>query len=169
MIATAHVIIGGAVGTAVGLVTQNPFAAVAAGVASHFLCDLTPHLDHPPAPKDSHGDMIWTPSVWVFAVADSLLSFILVLTVWIVFDGFPTLNPFVLGAMGGYLPDFIDNVPFWNKYTRPLPLFKQFHAFHEGIHQVWNQRYPMERYAWLGVITQVIFITVSILFLNNYL
>jgi hypothetical protein len=169
MIATAHVIIGGAVGTAVGLVTQNPVTMVAAGVVSHFLCDLTPHLDHPPALKDKKGDIIWNRAVWIFAFTDSILSLIIVLIVWNKFGEFPASSPFVLGAIGGYLPDFIDNVPFWNKYTRPLPGFKQFHSFHEQIHKVWTTRYPMEQYAWLGITTQVVAVLVAILFLNKYI
>lgn len=169
MIATAHVIIGGAVGTAVGLATQNPIAAVAAGVVSHFLCDLIPHLDHPPALKDKNGDLIWNKSLWIFAFSDSILSAIIVLIVWNMFGEYPALSPFVLGAIGGYLPDFVDNVPFWNKYTRPLPGLKQFHSFHERIHKVWTVRFPMEKYAWLGITTQVFFVSIAILFLSQYL
>jgi hypothetical protein len=169
MIASAHLIIGGAVGTAVGLVTQDPVAAVAAGVISHFLCDLTPHLDHPPASFDKHGDIIWTPSIYIFAFADSLLGAAVVLAIWIIFIGFPAPSPFLFGAIGGYLPDFIDNVPFWNKFTRPLPGLKQFHSFHERIHKVWTTRYPMEQYAWLGIATQIIFVSFSILFLSQYI
>lgn len=170
MIATAHVIIGGATGTAVGLLTQNPVAAIAAGIVSHFVCDLIPHLDHPPTIlKDRNGDIIWTPMVWIFAITDSIVAGLVVLGIWHIFVGFPELSPFVFGAIGGYLPDLIDNVPFWNQYTRPLPGLKQFHIFHDAIHAAWQDRFPMEKYAWLGIASQVIFVSLATVFLVTYL
>lgn len=161
MIATAHVIIGGAVGVA----TQNPVAGLLAGVASHFVCDTIPHLDHPPAPRNENDELIWTPNVWAFAIIDSAVAGILTLYLWINYFGYPELTPYVVGAFGGYLPDLIDNVPFWNKYLRPLPGFKQFHAFHEWLHDQWETKFPMPKWLWLGIGSQVVAVSLALLYL----
>ena len=165
MISISHVIVGAAVGTAVGVATGSPVVALAAGFASHLVCDLIPHLDHPPAPKDANDNLIWTPNVYVFAIFDSVIAWLLMAFLWYRYFGYPAFSPFIVGAIGAYLPDFIDNVPFWNKFTRPLPVFKQFHDFHEKIHRVWTKRYPMPRSWVLGVTTQIIAIGVSVLYL----
>ncbi len=161
MIATAHVIIGGAVGVA----TQNPVAGLAAGIVSHLVCDTIPHLDHPPAPFDKNGDIVWTPAVWAFAFIDSGTAAILTLYFWVKFFDFPNVTPFVAGVVGGYLPDFIDNVPFWKGFIRSLPGFKQFHAFHDAIHALWRTRFPMPQWAWFGVLTQVAAVSICVLYL----
>lgn len=153
MIATSHVIIGGAVGVAVGTVTHNPLAALSAGFISHLICDAIPHFDHPDAPR-VNGELVWTKAVWLFAFADSLLAFFLTLFIWIYLYNFPQLSPYAWGAFGGYLPDLIDNVPFWKHYLRPLPVFRQFHWFHDSIHK-WENFLPMPRFWLLGIVTQL--------------
>lgn len=161
MIATAHVIIGGAVGIATG----NPAAAFVAGLVSHFVMDAIPHLDHPPAPYDKEGNVIWTPAVWAFAFIDSGVAAVLTLYLWVSFFDFPTITPFVVGAFGGYLPDLIDNVPFWKNLIRPLPGFKQFHIFHDKIHQFWQDYFPMPKWAGLGIVTQLVIGGISLVYL----
>lgn len=163
MIATSHVIIGGAVGVAVGSVTHNPIAALAAGFVSHLICDAIPHYDHPDAPKID-GELVWTPAVWVFALVDSITAFLLTLFIWIYFYNFPSLSPYAVGALGGYLPDLIDNVPFWKRHIRRLTGFKQFHWFHDRIHD-WERILPMPKYAWLGALTQLAIIIPCLIYI----
>ncbi len=169
MVATAHVLVGGAVGTAVGYATGSPVLALGAGIVTHFICDAIPHVDHPPAPYKGT-DLIWTPSIWAFALIDSTLAALIILFFWLRFP--PPHEPyFVFGAIGGYLPDFIDNVPFWKNYIHKLPGFKQFHAFHEATHSFWRKKFPMPREAvwpkWclLGIVTQLIAISLSLVYL----
>jgi hypothetical protein len=164
MIATSHMIIGGAVGLAVGSITQNPLVALAAGFVSHLICDTIPHFDHPPAPKVD-GELVWTPAVWLFAFADSFIALSVTLFLWYRFFDFPLASAFVMGAIGGYLPDFIDNVPFWKNSIRTLPGFKQFHNLHEWVHSLWTGRYPMPRFWLLGTLTQLIFVGFSLWYL----
>jgi hypothetical protein len=162
MIATSHVIIGGTAGLIIGSITQNPVAALAVGIVSHFVCDIIPHIDHPDAPKIGD-DIVFTKKVVIFALIDSLIAFFLTLYLWIEFFNFPSLaSPYIWGALGGYLPDFTDNVPVWRFQIRTYPGFKQFHEFHSWVHKLWNVKIPMPQNWLLGSITQVIFVGASI-------
>jgi hypothetical protein len=163
MIATSHVIIGGTAALIVGTVTQNPVAAFAVGIVSHLICDTIPHIDHPDAPKIGK-DIVFTKKVIIFALADSLLAFFLTLYMWTTYFNFPDLTqPYIWGALGGYLPDFIDNVPLWRFRIRTLPGFKQFHKLHESVHDLWRDTYfPMPEYWLLGSVTQVIAVGASV-------
>ncbi|HYE21992.1 MAG TPA: hypothetical protein VD998_00195 [Verrucomicrobiae bacterium] len=165
MIATSHVIIGGTIGLAVGTATQNPILAFAAGVVSHVLCDLIPHIDHPPEEKDSDGDLKFTKKVYIFAITDSVIAFLITLFLWIQFFNFPAITSYPLGALGGYLPDFIDNIPWWRKQIREYWILKQFHKFHQDIHNVWLKRFPMPENWLLGSITQIITVGLCIIYL----
>src|SRR4051812_21890688 len=97
MIATSHVIIGGAVGIAIGSVTKNPAAALPAGVISHLVCDLIPHLDTPLNPKykdKNMEDIIWTKGLYIFAIADSIVAFITILFLWNKYFQLSIYSPF---------------------------------------------------------------------------
>ncbi len=154
MIATSHLIIGGSVGALVGTVTGNPAAALAAGFVSHLICDALPHWDHPDAPKIGT-ELVWTKAVWIFAILDSSFGGILTLLIWAMQYNFDITSPFVWGAAGGYLPDFIDNMPFWKLQLRKLKMFQLFHDLHLWIHHIWQWRFPMPKYRILGTITQL--------------
>jgi hypothetical protein len=157
MIATSHVIISGAAAVAVGAITQNPAAALAVGAVSHLLCDRLPHLDYPPNSKfDAHGEIIWDKGLYVFAITDSLVAMILVLFIWYFKFDFRFFSVFAWGALGGYLPDLIDNFPVWKDQLHTMPGFKQFHAFHLWIHNLWRFKYSMPKYWVLGTATQLI-------------
>lgn len=157
MITLAHVLVGGATAVAVAQVTPNPIVITVVAAASHFVMDAIPHLDVPPAaPRTQEGNIVYTPAIWTQVFLDVLISGILVFALWLYGYGFPDLSPFILGAFGGFLPDLIDNVPFWNKPLRKLPGFKQFHAFHEQIHHFWEKSYPMHKYYVLGILTQLV-------------
>jgi hypothetical protein len=174
MTVTAHVLIGGAIGMAVGAATSNPttglIASIVAGIASHFVMDTIPHIDHPPAPRVNN-NLVWTPSVWVWGVTDSLLALLVTFGFWTSFFGFPTLTPFLLGAIGGALPDVIDNIPFWNTWLRRQPGFRQFHGLHDATHHVWHRFFkPTEDLTWpswwvIGTVTQVVAVGLSLWYL----
>jgi hypothetical protein len=168
MIATSHVIIGGAVGVAVGAVTKNPTAALAAGIVSHLICDAIPHLDSPFPMEYQNGEYdnpIWNKKLLFSASVDSLLAFAVILFLWVKYFGFNFWAPFAWGALGGYLPDLLDNFPLWSRQIRLLPGFKQFHAFHLAVHNLWRFRFPMPNYWLFGTITQIVFIVPSLWFI----
>jgi hypothetical protein len=164
MIATSHVIIGGAVGTAVGVATGSLTAALVAGVVSHLVCDLIPHIDHPPAPFID-GELQWTKGVYIFAITDSAIAGLVTLFFWFSFFSFPLITPFIMGAIGGYLPDFVDNVPFWNTKTRQLPGLREFHELHDDIHAIWKPYFPMPKNWLIGISTQITLAGASLLYL----
>jgi hypothetical protein len=164
MIATSHVLIGAAAGTAVGIVSQNPVLALAAGFVSHLLADSLPHWDHPDAPK-INGDLVFTKKVYIFAITDSLVAFFLILFLWWNQGELQFFHPLAWGALGGYLPDFMDNVPLWRFQIRTLPGFRHFHKLHEWIHLNWMGRYPMPEHWVLGTITQIITVLPALWFI----
>jgi hypothetical protein len=165
MITIAHVLVGGAV----GLATGNPVAALVAGTASHFVLDMVPHLDvHPEAPRDEEDNIIFTPALYIQAFADVLIAAVIVCVFWVTYFDFPAITPFVIGAFGGFLPDLIDNVPFWKYQFRRLPGGMALHNFHEWTHDIWHARFPMTKYWWLGTLTQVITVGLCWSFLTNF-
>jgi hypothetical protein len=156
MIATSHVIIGGAAGIAVGAITQNPFAALLAGIVSHLLCDSLPHIDYPPNSKFINDEIVWDKPLYIFAITDSLIAFFSILFLWIFKFDFNFFSVFAWGALGGYLPDFIDNFPLWRDRIHITPLLAQFHKFHLWIHHNWEGRFPPWKHWKLGIATQVV-------------
>jgi hypothetical protein len=122
-------------------------------------------LDHPEAPRLPNGDIVWTKAVWIFALTDSTLGGLITLGIWGGHFNFDLLSPFIWGAAGGYLPDFVDNVPFWKNQIRQTKLFAKFHAFHMWIHYLWLHRYPMPKYYVLGTITQLALVLPSLWYL----
>src|SRR5258708_39256458 len=85
MIATSHVIIGGAGGIAAGTITKNPAIALAVGIVSHFLCDMIPHLDAALKIEYENREYdrpVWTKKFISFAVSESLFLFLLGLLFW---------------------------------------------------------------------------------------
>ncbi len=164
MIATSHVIIGGTI----GVLTHNPALGFAAGMVSHFVFDTIPHLDSPfPIHYiDGRYDQpLWDKKLMSFAIIDSLLAAILTLVIWYTKFNFEFFSPFAWGALGAYLPDFIDNFPLWSNKIRMLPLFKQFHKVHILTHNLWRFRFPMPRHWLLGTVSQLLFIIPCLWFL----
>lgn len=162
MISVSHMTIGGALGVAAAAIIgpgAHPAtlaaSALAVGIVSHFVCDSIPHWDHPVAPIVD-GELVWTKQVYIFAYADSIIAGLLTLSLWGFIFHFNPLSPFIWGAAGGYLPDFLDNVPYWKKYVRKLKFFTKFHQFHEWVHSNWEKYYPMPKYWKLGLATQLL-------------
>lgn len=119
MVITAHAIIGGAIGAAVG----DPAAAFFAGVASHYIADYIPHTDW--GSFRASGDDVntdpenFTAGQYVGIAADILGG---TLVVWYLVHTLPLqlLINILCGVAGGISIDVIDNVPFWNKLLRKV-------------------------------------------------
>lgn len=165
MIATSHVIIGSAAGVAVGTITKNPAAGLAAGIISHFLCDSLPHLDFPPSSKFVKGEIVWDRSLYTFAIIDSLIAMAFALTAWITKDSLSFTSMLAWGAFGGYLPDLVDNFPAWRGWMHKTSGFKQFHAFHHWIHNNWREHFPMPEFWKLGIATQIVTVLPALYYL----
>ncbi len=163
MIATSHVIIGGAAALAVGSLTHNPLAGLAAGVVSHLICDALPHLDGPIRPDlvspEEFEKNIWKNKGFLyFAILDSLIAFFSTLGIWYLKFKLSLISMFAWGAFGGYLVDLVDNFPLWRNQIHKVPFFKQFHEFHKWIHNNWRQYFPEQKYWLLGIITQLVLV-----------
>ena len=159
MIATSHVIIGGAAAVAVGTITQNPAAALAVGIVSHLICDAIPHLDSPINPGIDNAEwdrIIWSKGFYAFAITDSLIAFFCTFAIWYIKFDLHFWTPYAWGALGAYLPDLVDNVPLWRSQIHAIPVFKQFYAFHIWIHENWRKYFPEKKYWPLGIATQLI-------------
>lgn len=162
MITTAHLIVGAAVGVAMG----NPYASFVAGVASHFVLDSIPHYDvSPDALRNNADSIIFTPKLWAQVWIDGIFGLALFSYWWGLHDGYSLVSPIAWGAFGGFLPDLIDNVPFWNKNFRSTRFGRSFHRWHEFTHTIWQSRFPMRRFGTLGILTQMVAIGISIWYL----
>jgi hypothetical protein len=145
----------------VGVLTQDPVLAFAAGITSHLICDCIPHVDSPFDIKyvnDQIDNPVWTKQFMIAALVDSIIAFILTLIVWQQLFNLDFYSPYAWGALGAYLPDLIDVAPFWAKYFQRLPGFAQFHRLHLATHKLWIHRFPMPKYKILGTVSQIVFI-----------
>ncbi|MFA5927610.1 MAG: hypothetical protein WCT32_03510 [Patescibacteria group bacterium] len=146
MLLTPHTIFAGTVGE----ISGNPLVALTLGILSHFLLDALPHYDTTDGGK-------FTPRQIGVIVIDFICLVTIMLIVWM------GLNPgtaFWFGALGGTIPDLLDNVPFWNKKFRSTIIGKAFHAFHDRIQKD-------EVGVWIGLLSQLIIICLSIIILMS--
>jgi len=150
MIATTHIIAGSAIGSQV----DAPWLAFVLGFASHHLLDAVPHLDY-----GDIGNKKGVPfTTWLYIGMDLTVGALLLAY----FIHTPHHQPgLVWGALGGLLPDIIDNSPLWLRYTRRWPLLKQHWQFHEFV-----QRYELKpNLKWLNIILQATVIILGLAFI----
>lgn len=163
MLITPHLLAGAALG---GLM-NNPVVAFGLGLASHFVLDAIPHFEQGTyraglAPNLKPEEVQIKTIDYVLAGLDFIIGIFILY--FFLKNNFFTHQNIIFGAAGAFLPDLIDNVPFWNKVLRPLPFFKQLHRFHNGIH--FNLKV---KYWYWGVLTQVLVIGGSLWVLLNSL
>jgi len=120
MIISVHFLAAGVAGEAIG----NPLFAFLLGIILHFILDAIPHFDN--LLKGGK----WNYKQVVFTTLDVLA------TAWILFfylkPDFNVSSPLFWGALGGVLPDLLDNIPFLT--IRNTKFGKPFHRFHNLIH-----------------------------------
>ena len=132
MIGTGHLLVGGAIGAAAATQLPPPVAvpvALGCGILSHHLLDLIPHTDAAtfwPGPRQR---LPW--SVSLLVAFEILLG--LSLTGFFCFSLHTTLA-FVAGALGGILPDLLDEVPLWQERFRGTALGSVWHRWHTRLH-----------------------------------
>ena len=153
MTLTAHI----AVGSAVGYATGNPILGFFAGFLSHHIIDSIAHSDAGSLSSDIEN--IFKDKTGLFLVLfDILIAGLMFFVLLIRTDFSYTL---FWGAVGGATPDIIDNSPFWSPTLRKIFPTKYFHKFHDTIH--WTIK--NKKYLWVGFLTQVILIGISIAYL----
>lgn len=150
MLLSQHAIIG----AAIGLQTGNPWMGFAGGLVLHNLMDRLPHVDvnilHiENGTENTEYELGWK-DYFVVAI-DSLILFAVLFYIWNVTR---QTNLIFLSALGGVLPDFIDNVPFWNKYFRKTGFGRLYHNFHESFH--WRWQSPKKWHFALAICLQIV-------------
>jgi hypothetical protein len=148
MIGTGHLLIGGAVGVGASLLLPAPLAvpvALGAGVLSHHLLDFIPHTDGATFCPDAQRPV---PGLIAgFVTIEILIG--LALT-GVLYFSYHTKLAFVAGALGGILPDLLDEVPLWQHRFRRTPVGRLWHRWHLRLHC------PSMADAWLaGVVVDV--------------
>jgi hypothetical protein len=132
MIGTGHLLIGGAIGVGTALVLPTPVAvpvALGLGVFSHHLLDLVPHTDAAtfwPDPRKPIPRFLAA-----LVVFETLIG--LTLTVALFFS-LHTKLVFLMGALGGMLPDLLDEVPLWQERFRRTSFGALWHHWHLRLH-----------------------------------
>ncbi len=152
MLITPHI----AVGSAVGIATGNPLLALLAGIISHFLCDAIPHVDG--GSDDVTIDNLFENKRVLATLYFDIFIAILTLLVILLQTNYSIAA--MWGALGGILPDIVDNSPFWSVWLRQKPVFKQIHWFHEHFH--FTIKKPKLRY--LGFLTQFVLIGTALVY-----
>lgn len=141
MLIAAHSVSAGVVGE----VIADPILALLFGFILHFILDAIPHYD------TTDGGKFTKRQLFLLAL-DGIVG--LTILIFLFINSSAKL-PFVMGILGGLLPDLLDNVPFWDKQFRRTIFGKRFHQFHEKIQSVKLAPLP-------GILIQYFISTVSI-------
>lgn len=156
MLATPHILAGAAVG-AVAAPLGLPAVFVLAFIA-HIVLDITPHsdvnlLEEKVNDKYSIVDF--------FSIAFEIVMAILIVLYFA--TRISTPYAILIGALGGFVIDAIDNMPFWQKTVRKWPVLKQLHIMHDTLHTSLADKGKI-----LGVVFQFIVIIVSVIILSTH-
>jgi hypothetical protein len=131
MILTGHLLIGGAIGVVATSQFPSPWAvplSFGLGVFSHHLLDLLPHTDAAtfwPDPRKVPGFAVLLVTLEVLAGLG---------TTGTLFVAQHTTCAFVAGALGGILPDLLDEMPLWQERFRTSRLGSAWHHWHCRLH-----------------------------------
>lgn len=160
MLTVPHVVAGAAIGSLVGdLPGQNVFA-FAVGWGTHYVLDAVPHWEEWFG-KEIHGypsdaavknipKSIALSGVLDFVAAAILLVLLLRTSSSEQFYQ----SPIFWGALGGFFPDFLDNIPILKEVTVNIPGVQAERNFHNTVHISEAARRKVPRYT--GLITQLI-------------
>ncbi len=163
MLVTPHILAGAALGSLMPGSAVGKVAAFFVGWGSHYLLDMVPHWErlfgphyNDKLPKDHDK---WPRHILVQGAMDVFIGLLLLRffaftmytgEAWVVF----------WGGVGGALPDFLDNTPFWSRITRRIPFWRATERFHRFIHisVVEQRRFPK----FTGIITQLVTCSIAV-------
>jgi len=167
MLTVSHVLAGAAIGAAVPDGPLDNGFAFGLGVASHYLLDTVPHWENWFG-KEIHGLPSGTPLTKMppISIASGAFDLVAALTLFLfVFiyrqEPLPVWESAVFwGAVGAFLPDLLDNVPFISQLVRRLKFMDWERRFHDWIHipDEAKRRVPYLT----GLITQLIVVSLSL-------
>lgn len=139
MLIASHMLVAGYVGERIG----DPVLAFFVGIIIHFLLDLVPHYD-------TTDDGKFTFRQISLLVIDGIIGLVIVYQVLL---GNNFNASYIAGAIGGLVPDILDNSPFWKKAFRRTIFGKKLHLLHKLVHG----KQPI---IYLGLSIQIIIIIV---------
>jgi len=122
MLIGTHIIVG----SVAGLALDNPLGALFLGLISHLLLDTIPHFD-------TVDDNIFTKRQITIVAAELIVAILLIYS--LVWRHTGLTAPIILGSIGGFLPDCLDNVPVLKDYFRRTKFGALFHYWHERWHR----------------------------------
>lgn len=119
MLIASHLLVAGYVGERIG----DPFLAFCVGILLHFILDAIPHYDTVDQGK-------FTLRQYLLVIIDGIIG----LTIAYFYLSEKGINnSFIFGALGGLLPDILDNSPFWSKQFQKTKFGRIFHSLHKKI------------------------------------
>jgi hypothetical protein len=163
MLTVSHTLAGAAIGSFFPNTVQGNELAFGAAWLSHYVLDALPHWERL-IDRHIHGfetDLPankWPRSIYYQAYIDVLLAAAIIFLVLghNLHGGSIWQSSIFWGAIGGFFPDLIDNLPYWNRFFKKLPVFKQERAFHQWIHVSPETQKSVPKYT--GLITQLMVI-----------
>lgn len=148
MLVAAHIITAGYAGEMI----VNPFLAFLVGIIVHFVLDSIPHYD-----TTDNGKI--TKRQLALSITDIIIGILLI--VFLLKADLGLKSPFLWGALGGIVPDILDNIPFWQNAFRNTHFGRTFHKFHDNIQKIRLTPIP-------GLLIQVLVIVIfSYLYLHR--
>jgi len=161
MLLTVHTLAGEALGS---FFPPNVYGLLMAGVtgwASHFLLDALPHTEQPFGKeiKVDHNWGLWDYPRRIFysALTDCLLA------TWLLFvfglRDKTIMTPIFFGGLGAMVPDLLDNMPIWSRFTRRFVLTRWHYHLHRWWHVgQWQETWPR----WCRLFTQVLVVILAL-------
>lgn len=168
MLTVPHLLVGAAIGSAIPDDLAGNVLALGFGWLAHYVLDTIPHWERviDPFGDDDFKTTLpvkkWPRRVFYQAVADVTLAFLILLAVinW-QGSGLPFWRESIFwGAIGGIMPDLIDNAPFWNRFLIKLPIIRSENHFHQTVHITDQTQKHVPPY--LGLATQATAIILSL-------
>ena len=172
MLTVPHTLVGSAIGLAVKNTPCAPALAFGLGWLSHYALDTVPHWERLYKPHDEGNFATdrpakeWPRHMLVQAVLDVIIAGVIVSYIVVSSGGFSWNSPVLWGAIGSFLPDFLGNVPFWNRTLQRLPFFKQEYALHSSVHITPDSQKRYPRY--YGLLTQIVAVVLSLAVIIRY-
>lgn len=127
MLFTTHALVGATIGN----ITNNPLVAVILGIISHHLLDYIPHYDPGSFYYGKKSPNNLTPQQLYMAVIDVSMGIGYLAMIVVVINHNTNL---LWGALGGVLPDLVDNTPVAKDIFRKFWFGNKYHNFHEKFH-----------------------------------
>lgn len=143
MLLSVHTVAGMAIGQEL---ERWPLGAVFfAGWFSHFLLDAIPHSEQPFGKEENISEKwrIWQypRRIFLFALTDCIVA--VVLLFWFGLRRGGIESPIFWGGLGAMMPDLIDNMPFWSRFTRHFVLTRGQYRLHRLFHVgEWQKSWP---------------------------